>query len=231
MTNLVKVEHRVPGADQSVYIATPAHTIFANFHLSLLRNVLSLGKAGVGVTYAHLAGVPHVDDARNLLAADFLASRATDLLYWDADVAAEPGAALRLLSYGLDIIGGAYPYKGSPLKFTVKLPEATGHPTSMEVPREAMALPTGFLRIRRHVVERLAKEAAWLQWCGTRMPIIFERSDLEGERVGGDFNFCRKVSALGFRTYVDPSLLFTHAGVVDFAGRLSDHLRESEAAQ
>ena len=233
MSNLVKVEHRIPGADQHVYIATPAHTIYANFHVSLLRNVLSLVKAGISVTYAHLTGVPHVDDARNILTADFLKSSASDLLWWDADVAADPGAALKLLSYnsGIDVVGGAYPYKGDAKKFTVKFLGTTGHTIAPYELREVQGLPTGFLRVRREVMRQLGAEAVWLAWNGDRIPIIFERGASDGERVGGDFNFCRKVKALGVRVYVDPSLLFTHAGVVDFAGRLSDHLNQSEAAQ
>lgn len=224
MSNLVKVEHRKPGSDQHVYIATPAHTIFANFHVSLLRNVLSLVDAGVSVTYAHLSGHPHVDDARNLLVADFLKTKSTHLLFWDADVAAEPGAALKLLRHDVDVVGGAYPLKDGSGKFPVRdcLPLTNGL-LAFE------ALPTGFLCIRRSVLEALASE--WISADKTKMPIVFERGALDGERVGGDMNFCLKArKALGVGPYFvmcDPSLLFTHAGVVDFAGRLSDHLSEA----
>ena len=233
MSNLVKVEHRIPGADQHVYIGTPAHTIYANFHVSLLRNVLSLVKAGVSVTYAHLSGHPHVDDARNLLVADFLKTGATDFLFWDADVAAEPGAALRLLSYSVDIVGGAYPLKDGSGRFPVKdLKPGTSGGLS-----EAAVMPTGFLRIKREAFTELARN--WylptVRLDGTEARLFFQRWQTDDEdvpqRIGGDANFCRMWLRGGGRIHCDPQLMFTHAGVVDFAGRLSDHMSQSEAAQ
>lgn len=224
MSNLIRAEFVPPGADQIVYIATPAHTIHSNFHVSLLRNVPRLLSAGVGVIYAHLTGHPHIDDARNLLAVDFLLkSSATDMLWWDADVAAEPGSALKLLKYDSDVVGGVYPFKDGSQRFPVRLgptPLAGLHPAEM--------LPTGFLRVRRHVMDDLAKRAETLQMDGQIVPIIFERGSLEGVRVGGDANFCRKATAAGFKLYCDPSIIFTHQGPVDFAGRLADHLGAKE---
>ena len=222
MSNLTKAEFIRNGADTHVYIATPATSIASNFHVSLIREIPRLLGAGMSVTYAHLAGHCHVDDARNLLAVDFLLkSDATDILWWDADVAAEPGAALKLLGRGSDIIGGAYPLKGESDRFPVRLPGLNAHVPGIIV---ADMLPTGFLRVRRHVMDDLAKRSETLQMDGQIVPIIFERGSVEGQRVGGDANFCRKATAAGFKLYCDPSILFTHQGPVDFAGRLSDHL-------
>lgn len=237
MSNLVKVEHRKPGADQHVYIATPAHTIFANFHVSLLRNVLSLVKADVSVTYAHLAGHCHVDDARNLLAHDFLKSSATDLLFWDADVAAEPHAALRLLSHNVDIVGGAYPLKDGTGKFPVRrFPKPFRDDWHAGGLVELEAIATGFLRIRRDVFEALRDSCDELYLDGAKAHEFFKRGKApayfagEGfERIGGDMNFCREWTEKGGKIFVDPSLLFTHCGTVDFAGRLSDHLQAGKA--
>lgn len=224
MSNLTKAEFKKPGADIWVYIATPAHTIFANFHVSLLRNVLKLVEAGVSVTYAHLSGHPHVDDARNLLVADFLKSKATHLLFWDGDVAAEPGAVQRLLAHDLNLVGGAYPLKDGSGKFPVR-----GH--RYDPPGGPMfaadVAPTGFLCIKRGLIELLAHSATRIALDGTEVPIIFERGIVDGERVGGDAHFCVKAKREGAQAYIEPHILFTHAGVVDFAGRLSDHLGAS----
>lgn len=231
MSNLTKAEFRNPGADQHCYIATPAHTIFANFHVSLIRTIPVLLEAGISVTYAHLAGHCHVDDARNLLVADFLKTKATHLLFWDADVAAEPGAALKLLRHDVDVVGGAYPLKDGSGKFPAKL--KGGEMAKRGDLIAAYSLPTGFLCIRRHVIEQLAEGADQVAMDGVVAPIVFERSlsRMQGEqhwsRVGGDVQFCAKVGAGGLDAYCDPSLLFTHAGVVDFAGRLSDHMEAS----
>lgn len=210
--------------------------------MSLLRTVPRLIDAGISVTYAHLTGMPHVDDARNLLAHDFLQSRATHLLWWDADVAAEPGAALALLQHGVDVVGGAYPYKEASTKFTVKLKDGAKPDDRGLV--EAWGLPTGFLCVSRRAMEIMAKRAQ--RQCAMNglhnVAIIFERDvtyadDAGGERIGGDFNFCKRWIEYGewkpggpygtAKVYCDPTLMFTHQGTVDFAGRLSDHLNEA----
>lgn len=225
MSNLTKAEFIRNGADTHVYIATPATSIASNFHVSLIREIPRLLGAGFSVTYAHLAGHCHVDDARNLLARDFLlGSEATDLLFWDADVAAEPGAALKLLGHDVDVVAGAYPLKDGSQQFPVKLWGGDMRKPSLGTLHQALSLPTGFLRVRRHVMDDLAKRSETLQMDGQIVPIIFERGSVEGQRVGGDANFCRKATAAGFKLYCDPSILFTHQGPVDFAGRLSDHL-------
>ena len=227
MSQLSKAEFMRSGADVHVYIAIPATSIASNFHVSLMRELPRLILEGHSVTYAHLAGHCHVDDARNLLVHDFLQSGATDLLFWDADVAAEPGASLKLLSWNVDIIGGAYPLKDGSSRFPVRLGAVSADGLA-----SAESLPTGFLRVRRDVFWPLVKEAQTMGLDGQMVPIIFERGSIETEhgleRVGGDANFCRKATAAGFKLYCDPSILFTHQGPVDFAGRLSDHLEPRE---
>lgn len=240
MSELTKSEFfGVPGA-KHIYIATPAHTIHSNFHVSLIRSIPILMRAGVTVTYAHLSGHPHVDDARNLLVADFLKSTATDLLFIDADVAAAPGAALRLLGFDVDIVGGAYPLKDSGVKFPVRL---TGFDDQAQPELlEAVMMPTGFLRIRRNVFETLLafefesmERIPVVKMDGTEAALFFGRDYLvaEGstpqdtafERIGGDANFCRRAREAGFKVWCDPSLMFTHQGPVNFTGRLSDEMR------
>ena len=224
VSNLTKAEFIRNGSDVHLYIATPATSIASNFHVSLIREIPRLLGAGMSVTYAHLAGHCHVDDARNLLAVDFLLkSDATDILWWDSDVAAEPGAALKLLAHPGDIVGGAYPLKDDSQRFPVRLVQ----PMAALCP-EAEMLPTGFLLVRRHVMDDLAKRAETLNMDGQIVPIIFERGSFEGQRVGGDANFCRKATAAGFKLYCDPTIIFTHQGPVDFAGRLADHLGAKE---
>lgn len=239
MSTLTKSDFLKPGGSQQhLYIATPAHTICSNFHVSLLRSISVLCGAGVSVTYAHLAGHCHVDDARNLLVADFLSTDCTDLLFWDADVAAQPGAALKLVSYDVDIVGGAYPLKDGSEKFPVRL---TGFTEPRFVGRdlqEADMMPTGFLRIRRNVFDQLLgnalaeplAEVQVLKMDGVSAAVFFERGSIIGgggqlERIGGDANFCRRAREAGFTVWCDPSLLFTHQGSVDFVGRLSDAMR------
>lgn len=227
MSQLSKAEFGRNGADRHVYIATPATSIASNFHVSLVREIPRILMAGHSVTYAHLAGHCHVDDARNLLLHDFLCSGATDLIWWDADVACEPGASLKLLAHDVDIVGGAYPLKDGSDRFPVRLVAKAANGL-----HEAESLPTGFLRVRRDCLWPLVNAAPKVGLDGQMVPILFERGTIETEhgleRVGGDANFSRKASAAGLKLYCDPSIIFTHQGPVDFAGRLADHLEPKE---
>ena len=227
VSNLTKAEFIRAGADVHVYIATPATSIASNFHVSLIREIPRLLGAGHSVTYAHLAGHVHVDDARNLLLDDYLQSGASHILWWDADVAAEPGASLKLLSHDVDIVGGAYPLKDGSQRFPVRLGvRSDDQPPAGLLPAEV--LPTGFLRVRRNAFWPVVKTAQTIGLDGQMVPLVFERGVIETEhgleRVGGDANFCRKASAAGLKLYCDPTIIFTHQGPVDFAGRLADHL-------
>lgn len=227
MSNLTKAEFIRSGADTYVYIATPATSIASNFHVSLMREVPRLIMAGHSVTYAHLAGHVHVDDARNLLLDDYLQSGASHILWWDADVAAEPGASLKLLAHDVDIVGGAYPLKDGSDRFPVRLgAKAAG------VLHEAEMLPTGFLMAKRDVHWPLVRQAEKIGLDGRMVPIVFERGQTASEhgleRIGGDANFCLKAKASGAKLYCDPTIIFTHQGPVDFAGRLADHLGAKE---
>lgn len=222
MTNIVKAEFVVAGSDQHVYIATPAHTIYPNFHISVLRSIPRLIQSRVSVTYAHLAGYPHVDDARNLLAHDFLETKATDILMWDADVGAQSDAVQRILKHDVDVVGGAYRLKNESGQFAIKLGEGAAIDANglLELP----GIGTGFLRIRRPAIEALAKSSRKARMSGVEAALIFDRTVVEGDRVGGDYAFCLKTG----RVFCDPSLLFTHQGPVDFVGRLADHLGAKE---
>lgn len=239
MSNLTKAEFKRPGADQHVCIATPAHTIHSNFHVSIIRSIPVLLDANISVTYAHLAGHCHVDDARNLLVADFLKTNATDLLFWDADVGAEPSAARRLLAHNADVVGGAYPLKNGSGRFPVRrLPKPFRDDWRADGLIEVEAIATGFLRIRRGVFEALRGSCVDVDLDDTSALVFFNRDEEQADydprrmvRVGGDMNFCRKWTAVGGKIFCDPSLLFTHQGAVDFAGRLSDHLQQREAAE
>ena len=223
--NIVKVTHEIAGADFHVYLATPAHTIHSNYVLALVRSIPALLSQGISVTYALLTGHPHVDDARNFLLHDFLDTRCTDLFFLDADVAWQTDAIERLLKHDCDIVGGVYPVKDFPVRFPVRVGAQAANGL-----HDADMLPTGFLRIRRDSLWPLVKDAPKVGMAARMVPIIFERGSIETEhgleRVGGDANFCRKATAAGFKLYCDPTIIFTHQGPVDFAGRLADHLGE-----
>lgn len=217
-----------------VFVAVPVGDgkPFANCVSALLNAEMALHEAGWAMDIAIEANNCHVDDTRNSLVREFLQSDCSDFVFIDADVGWREDALPRLLSYDRDIVAGVYPKKTDKTEFPVYLPkgplwaEADG---LLEVER----VPTGFLRIRRVVLEALAASAAKFTSNEHKdgdapYPLIFERMNntTDARRWSGDYAFCNKAKAAGFRVFVDPEMHFSHAGVKVWSGCLGDHLRE-----
>lgn len=230
---MARMLHRreVPAPDgaQKVFIAVAAYQdCGAGFTWSLFHTGATLAKAGIASELAIYSGNCHVDDSRNRLVRDFLNSDCTDLVFLDADVAWRAADFLTLLAYDRDVVAGVYPKKHGDDTYPVKL--LPGEQWSdADGLIEVQGVPTGFLRIRRGVLELLAAEAetynakndgAYATAC------IFERQIHAGSRWGGDYVFCRKWRAMGGRIYVDPAMRFEHSGEHTWIGSLGNWMRQ-----
>lgn len=223
----------------SLYIATPSYggMVTTGYTWSLLGSIPVLQAAGIdaGAKYVN-NGAVHV--ARNILTANFMASGKSHLMFIDADLSWEPNALVRLVAvsenFGLDVCCGVYPRKTDPISFPVNLPEADGgpvlHPESgMWEVRDA---PTGFLLIRRSVIERMM--AAYPERkCRLRENTPSEEEpyefclfdfykDTNGLYLSEDFGFTRLYQGIGGRIWADPTIALTHYGTRAYGGKLLD---------
>ena len=223
--------HRPNGASgtQKAYLATPAYqSLSAGYAFALYATKQALEDVGIISELAIFQGDCHVDDARNRLVRDFLESDCTDLVFLDADIRWEADDLVKLLRYDVDIVGATYPLKQKtsemPVQFIENGLEADGL-------IEVEGLPTGFLRIRRAVFERLVSRAPKAKPKSDArgdIPIIFERDLIDGMRWGGDYNFCRKAKLQGFRTWCDPDVVLEHGTDHIWRGSLNWHIRARE---
>lgn len=213
---------------QKVFIAVAAYQgCGAGFTWALFHTGAALASCGIGYELAIYAGHVHVDDSRNRLVAQFLNSDCTDLLFLDADVAWQADDLIRLLSYDRDVVAGVYPKKQGEDAYPVKLPPGEIWADADGL-IEAEGVPTGFLRIRRAVIECLTADAVSYSAKNDApfpIPLIFERQVHDGSRWGGDYVFCRKWRARGGRIYVDPAIRFAHAGEHEWTGSLGQWLK------
>lgn len=214
---------------QKVFIAVAAYEgCGAGFTWSLFHTGAALAKADIAYELAIYSGNCHVDDSRNRLVRDFLNSDCTDLVFLDADVAWQADDFLSLLGYDRDVVAGVYPKKHGDDTFPVKLlPGEIWSDADGLI--EVQGVPTGFLRIRRSVLERLAavsvtynakNDQAFATAC------IFERQIHNGSRWGGDYVFCRKWREMGGRIYIDPTMRFEHSGEETWTGSVGNWLRQ-----
>ena len=143
------------------------------------------------------------------------------MLFIDADVIAEPDHILRLMAQSgdKDITAGAYPRRRKDKMFFMDLHydekgdlEFDG--SMMRVNR----VGTGFMLVRRHVVEALAAKAdVYLGQDGVgQVANVFQFQLKDGMFVGEDYAFCDAARAEGFKVWLDVEISLPHVGTEEF---------------
>jgi hypothetical protein len=167
----------------------------------------------------------HVDDNRNFMVWKFLQTKCTDLLFIDADTVGPKSNVVDILKFDRDVVAGLYPYKSDELNFPVRLlPKGVVYEDDGCV--EVEAVPTGFLRMRRSVLEKLRDAVPGfynkeVKEPSDPIPEIFRRETVPGiGRMSGDFIFCQKWRELDGQIYVDPTLHFQHIGHKSYCGNV-----------
>lgn len=214
--------------------SAPRHVMFAvacydwkvhvHFMDSMLATQIECIAAGIRPTITANLGLCHVDSAYNSLIADFLESDCTDLVTLGSDQGWRAKDMVTLLGYDRDIVAGAYPKKQNDEAYTVLLDTKEIHADADGLV-EAYTVGTGFLRLKRHVVETLAANAPKYMEQGREVPWILERKIINGEIWSGDNVLCLKAKEAGFKIYVDPEMHFEHVGNQIWKGCLGDYWR------
>lgn len=218
-----------PGA--GTFIAVPSYQdLAAPFVLSLYSSLANLPHR---MDLEIFSGNCHVDDSRNRLVRDFLETDCEQLVFLDSDVFWLDADLDRLIRHDRDIVAGIYPLKSEQEDYPVRpLPGDRVADDAGLV--EVEGVPTGFLKIKRRVLETLwaqvphhrSKEDAWGR---KEIGVIFERTLNGNSRRGGDYEFCRKARKAGFRIYVDPMMQLGHQGDKLYHGCLGHFWRKDIA--
>lgn len=206
--------------------------VVEDYLASMCVTIELLCAAGIQSKRMLLSNDAFIHRARNKLAGTFLRQfpKATDLFWIDADVGWTPKKVLEFLKHDQDIVAGIYPKKNDFLDFPVefaldsnrKLIERNGL-------IQATAIPMGFTRMKRHVVEMLASCPTFYEVdeFGTKReyPWIFEvsRAD-DGRLIGEDNSMCRKWLSIGGEIWVDAWSHHTHTGSKKWEQTIAHHL-------
>lgn len=215
-----------PATGRKVMLAMPSYDnpdCAATFALARSREALS--SAGIQSALLILQGNCHVDDGRNSIVRDFLESDCTELVFLDADVTWEPDALVQLCGRDCDIVGGVYPFRreGSDNMPVRLMPGAE----CVDGLREVEGLPTGFMKIKRHVFEKMAEGRPWFNDKIYPTTLFFDRPAPGGDHVrwGGDIDFCNRWRALGGKLYADEELRLGHCAKIIVHDSMGAHLR------
>lgn len=171
---------------RSLYIATPIHDRpEPEYTASVAATELLLQREGVTWDIKQSIGESAVARGRNWLADDYMRTGYTHMLFWDADIEADPKDVLSLLALAgpdtdYDVICGAYPKKRicwEKVRDAVKQGWADEDPSiladfigeyffkavrpdeshDLDMPLEVEETGTGFMLIQRRVFERFRK--------------------------------------------------------------------------
>lgn len=217
-----------PATGRKVMLAVPTYACpDTSLTFALARSREALTNAGIQSALLILEGKCHVDDARNSIVSDFLESDCTDLLFLDADVTWEPRGIVQLCRRDQDIVGGVYPYRREGMD---TLPaRLSDNAEVIDGLREVDGLPTGFMKIKRRVFERMApgRPVYYDKTCPT--VLFFDRPTPgpDGIRWGGDIDFCNRWRAMGGKLYADEEIRLGHVAKTVIRDSLAAHIRRS----
>lgn len=222
------------------------HRVTCEYLQSSLQTEWALTAAGIARGHIVLPGDCFVAKVRNRIVTDFLRDypMATDLFFLDDDISWPAAKVIEFLNRPEDVVAGIYPKKSETPDFPVMLEVDAG--TGALIERDGLAkaiwAPTGFMRIKRRVLESMAYKAEMFKDSHVdgnphEYFNIFEAGiDGDGWFCGEDVWFCRKLALAGFEVWIDPDIPFKHRGNKSWNANLSDFMpmlraRAAEAAK
>jgi hypothetical protein len=210
-----------------VFVATPAYDgkVHTDFCVSLSESCMYSAALGIHVTCGVMANGAFIDLARNSFVKMFLDGDYTHLFFIDSDLKFEHRGFVGLILADLPIVAGVYRRRQEPPDYPVKYVE--DERIGLEVVEgfvQCTRVPTGFLCIRRDVIEQMAAKSQLIKLPEMEVPRLFyTHINDEGRFVGEDFSFCDdycKQFDATIPVYAD--LDFDHAG---FKGNWWEHLK------
>ena len=213
-----------------VYVATPAYDgkVDTDFAQSLAEGAQALTVFGIRLTAAVMGNGAFIDLARNMFVKFFLEDErdCSHLLFIDSDLKFESRAIVEVVRHCTDdrpVVAGMYRRRQEPEDYPCRW---TPHP---ELSKDGIdklwyddagflmcnRVPTGFLCIRRNILEEMAKDApkVAIKGHGLVPRLFYTFIDKESRFVGEDFAWCDDyVKKYDKQISVWPDFDFTHGG-------------------
>lgn len=216
-------------------IATPFYEMkgWSPYIKSLAKSISFLTKhTPIEVDFWSLNGDSYVDRARNTIANTFMNTDNTHLLFIDSDMEWNIDGLTKLLASDVDVVGAGYPCKNM-WDFYGCIIDVNEDETPKVDPGtgliSAWGVPTGFMKIRRRVFDKLAAEQPdnfyLMKNPDGGEPL--KHYNFFGRRppLGEDISFCRRWAEVGGKLWVQPEVRIVHYGVKGWEGHYGDFLR------
>lgn len=195
---------------KKIMIATPCHD--GKLPVEYVGALLDTMRAGIPAVIApvFLPGESMLPHARNYLAQMFLDSDFDVLMYIDADMVWSPEQFARIALSEAPVMSAAAHLKkeNSPLNFR----ELSGEKPSKEGILSVESVGAAFIKLDRHVVVTAVKDSDKYTVHNGEYPSLFEYSIVNGELIGEDIGFCRKIRRRKTKVLVDLNVVVGHIG-------------------
>ena len=201
------------------------------FHESYVETVINFEKAGIKYRILSLGGCSDLAYGRNLLAARFLKSECSDLIWIDDDICWNSEDIMRLVASPNDVVGGMYRRKiheypeENPLSWC-------GHPLPKEeTETDAHGAVTvekigfGFIKTSRESLERLIAEGNLPHRYDEDLKLDIHRFfHFDGLGHSEDYDFCKNWRSIGGKIWCDPAIKMAHVGEFAYQGNVRNLL-------
>jgi hypothetical protein len=239
---------------KKIFISTPCYDAMMTmqYTISLLGLVTFLRERGIDFVIDFVGNESLIPRARNHSLGKFMRSDCSHLFFIDADIEFQPDAFMDCLTFNKDVVCCGYPKKGynwnrlihSLLKepdsqesidsrgldyaFNTKS-DAAGQPIMQQGFLQVVHASTGFMLIKREILEKLHKKHAELE-------IITDNLSQTNESICGlfccmirnkcylseDYSFCQRVNDIGGTVWISTAHNLNHVGKHVFRGDIKN---------
>lgn len=168
-----------------------------------------------------------VQRARNTLFKIAMDGGYDDLFFIDFDVEWKPEWILKLLAYPEPVVGAALIKKSERESYTVKLVEKDLKWNDRKDLIEVDGVGTGFLKVSRFAMEKLWEiSEPYLDQDKGPSKMVFDIKIENGDLISEDYVVCNKWRALGYKTWIDPTITINHIGNKKYVGDFNKFITE-----
>jgi hypothetical protein len=192
-------------------IATPLHSGSAD------REFITglLAAQGLYAGWMCLEGHANICRARDLLAAQFLATDCDSMIFIDGDVGFSRQDMEMLLASPHPITAGIYRRKNDSGHWVCHpQPHEARHDANLSSLARVERVGTGFLRIDRRVFDALVAGSHVNRYANGDQQVhqFFPTGLYNGEFLSEDYYFCELAAKAGFDIYIDTRIKLKHVG-------------------
>lgn len=204
----------------SILFATPCYAgqLTEPFFHSAMRVAGVLEQAGLEFEWLTERNESLVHRARMEMTATFLKTKHSHLFWIDADIEFTPEDVNNIWNLEADTAVGCYAMKKRNAQWYAawKDGQLVKDLDQFEGPIEVDYAGTGFMLIRREVIERLTEIHGTWDGANGPVPAIFMTPIHNGGLESEDYHFCRIAREAGYKIIMDPSVRLKHWGQYAF---------------